>query len=121
MLSDGEDLLSVEGNYSSQLEGKGHRKRMCAVIFNSSRHTIGGANMPRCDSVDDAHIERFLMSVGGEDVTNLSPETMEITCLSLHCVTILSVDAPIQLDVVSNITADQVHINVCFITSSISL
>jgi hypothetical protein len=80
-------LLSHAGNYRRVFQGRGSRKRLVAILFNSKRHIVGG-NGIMGSAVDASRAKQFLSTLDGVIARTMTVAELAFEVLSLHCVTV---------------------------------
>jgi hypothetical protein len=84
-------LLSHAGNYSRVFQGRGSRKRLVAILFNSKRHIVGGNGIVG-SAVDASRAKRFLSCLDGVIARTVTVTELVFEVLSLHRVTVKAED-----------------------------
>jgi hypothetical protein len=83
MLLKAQRLVSSQRNYRRVHQGRGRRKKLVAVLFNTTMHIDDGANL-LASPVDQARSRRFLLSLDGRVPDRISADELRFELLSLH-------------------------------------
>jgi len=93
MMAKAEVLVGTERNYRLVHKGRGRHKRLEAVLFNVSKHIVGGQGILGAD-VDNERATKFLHSLNGRFPRGIEPAELEFELLSLHRVLVKQPNYP---------------------------
>ncbi|ETK92678.1 hypothetical protein L915_04018 [Phytophthora nicotianae] len=93
MMTKAELLVATQRNYKLVYKGRGRLRRLCAVVFNVTKHIVGGQGMLGAD-VDNERASKFLKSLDGRFPRRITYLELEFELLSLHRVMVKQQDYP---------------------------
>ncbi|KAE9279639.1 hypothetical protein PF008_g28311 [Phytophthora fragariae] len=109
MLAKAQRLGASTSNYRKLNKGRGSGRRLVAIIFNAAKFTVRGAGILGAE-VAQQRAEKFVRSLEGKFPIGLKALEIEYELLSLHRVTIGTVEpeGQLQLDPVWSMTNIQI-------------